>query len=385
MTPLLKEWHHTIKAQRDQYEDFEMIYVSLDAFEKEYSYYTKDMPWWCLPFNSPIAGHLSRKYNTTGGIPTLVVIDANGQVLCQDAVPLISGGEGAHFPWRPKPITQLLPNVYLKNNQTLPMSDIAHKYLLIFAGGSWCEPCRNFAQRLGQAYQRLLQQRNDFEILYLSSDMEEPSFRNFHSTMPFGAIPFEHRDAKMAIASKYNITRIPTVVVLGPVGENGIDRPLINADARSIFEEPESEYPRYLCEFPYQPKRFGDFNRCTQDINNTKAVVVFCEYCDDCEQEDIEEAMQCASSSCMEDDLRFLWVHEPTPYSQALRTALNIQSKGSNQALSECTRPRMVLLDFANEGTYYLANRCENDTDGDITTQGVLDFANNPGTPFRIT
>eukprot|EP00522_Entomoneis_paludosa_P006988 CAMPEP_0172444100 /NCGR_PEP_ID=MMETSP1065-20121228/4210_1 /TAXON_ID=265537 /ORGANISM="Amphiprora paludosa, Strain CCMP125" /LENGTH=454 /DNA_ID=CAMNT_0013194519 /DNA_START=480 /DNA_END=1844 /DNA_ORIENTATION=+ len=392
VTPILKEWYLSMKGQREKYEDFELVYVSLDAFEKEYQFYTKDMPWWCLPFNSPIASQLSQQYNTGGGIPSLVVVDADGEtILHKDAVPSIVGGHGSEFPWRPQPIMKLLPETYEQNNEILPTSQLDDKYLMIFAGGHWCEPCRGFATKLSKAYEALKQRRNDFEILYLSSDLDEDAFLDFSSSMPFGAIPYEYRDAKMNIASKYSIAQLPTVVMLGPVSPlDGYERPIINIDVRSIFEESDSS-SRYLQEFPYPPQRCGDFNRTTEDINNIKAVVVFDEYCDDCEQEDVEEAMQCAAEAYHQQpqqsqggDLKFFWVHKPTSFSQTLRGALKLPDRNSSaQSVTACTSPIMVMLDFPDNGGYYVANVNEMDED-DLTTTSILEFVKNPGPRLSI-
>lgn len=382
ITPVLKEWYLSMKQRQEEHENFELIYVTLDAFETEYNHYTKDMPWWCIPFNSPISRKISSKYNLGGGIPCLVVIDADGQtILSQDAVSLVTSGRdvAAQFPWRPRPIMKLLPDTYLHNNTSLPINQLHDKYLLIFAGGHWCEPCRTFSKNLSEAYIRLKQRRNDFELLYLSSDLDEDSFLAFYSTLPFGAIPYEHRDAKMAIANKYSISHIPTVIVLGPV-VSGDDRPVINGDARAIFEGEALCSGRYLSEFPYVPKRYEDLNRTTHQIHNVKAVVIFCEYCDDCEQADVEGALRCAAQSYKgQDDLKFFWVCQPTVFSETLRGTLSLPtSKSGNIALQECTRPVMVYLDFLDDGSYYVAAGCE------ITSESILTFLKSPGSRLRV-
>ena len=182
--------------------------------------------------------------------------------------------------------------------------------------------------------------------------------------MPFGAIPYQARAAKAAIANKFRIRRIPTLMMFGPRPNCG-DRPLLNADVRCIFESGD-----YINLFPYHLQRFGDLNCTTHDINTTKSIVVFIEYCGDCEQEDVQETLKCAStSSGVTDDVKFFWVVQPSHFSQTLRSALN---------LSDLNNPTMVLLDLPDNGGYYVS-RC-----GDISIQSVLEFLKQPGTRLQI-
>ena len=184
--------------------------------------------------------------------------------------------------------------------------------------------------------------------------------------MPFGAIPFQAREAKAAIANKFCIQRIPQLLVFGPRPQCGGDRPLINADVRGIFESGD-----YMKEFPYQPQKYGDLNRTTHDINKSKSIVVFSEFCDDCEQEDLQETLKCASASYQgSEDVKFFWVVQPTEFTQTLRAALKLPSR-QEKAL-------MVLLDLHDDGAYYVS------PSEDVSIQSVLDFVHHPGIRMQV-
>jgi len=100
------------------------------------------MPWYCLPFQSPVMGKLASLY--VGGplsIPLLVVLDVDGSVIIADGVGEVSTDrEGANFPWRPKPVKDLLPEQYIDSDKTTlcPMSDLDDKYLMLYFSAHWC-------------------------------------------------------------------------------------------------------------------------------------------------------------------------------------------------------------------------------------------------------
>ena len=161
---MLCELYSCLKLRNS--EDFEIVFCSMDAFECEYTHYCKTMPWWCLSFQSPVASRLTTFYKADG-IPSLVVIDRNGQLITRDAVSQVAcDPSGANFPWRPRAMVDLLPDYYLNSacGSRSPMRELDHKYLLIFAAGQWCPPCRCFAQTLSKAYLNLKRHRQDFEV-----------------------------------------------------------------------------------------------------------------------------------------------------------------------------------------------------------------------------
>jgi nucleoredoxin len=138
----LKDLYQKLKA-RENVEDFELVFCSMDKTDAEYQSYTSDMPWYCLPHTSPVMGKLANQYGAQG-IPHLVVLDKDGTVLQQDGVGEVSiDPEGSDFPWRPKPLVDLLPKEYLTtDNKRRPMSELDDKYLMLYMSAHWCPPCQ---------------------------------------------------------------------------------------------------------------------------------------------------------------------------------------------------------------------------------------------------
>ena len=165
-TPVLKSLYENLKI-REGVEEFELIYCSMDRCQSDYSHYTKNMPWWCLPFQSPAIARLASCYQAVG-VPHLVVIDRDGTVLLEDGVQEVTVDPHGHcFPWRPRPVVDLLPAEFMRpDGQMVPMSTLDNKYLMLYFGASWCGPCREFLGKLVKAYHGLRAVRDDFEVSF---------------------------------------------------------------------------------------------------------------------------------------------------------------------------------------------------------------------------
>jgi hypothetical protein len=104
--------------------------------------------------------------------------------------------------------------------------------------------------------------------------------------MPWLALPFAEREAKGALSKMFGVEGIPSLVVLGPKGADG-SRATVNGSARG-----EASLDNAAA-FPWPPKPFADLARTVEcngsDINESPAVIVFCEMGDDDEQREVSE------------------------------------------------------------------------------------------------
>ena len=124
------------------------------------------MPWWCLSFQSPVTSRVTTLYKVDR-IPSLIAIDRGGCLITNDAVTRVScDPKGLNFPWRPRTLVDLLPEYYLhsQGNGRSPTRELDDKYLLIYAGGQWCQLCQAFSNYLAKAYENLKRHRQDFEV-----------------------------------------------------------------------------------------------------------------------------------------------------------------------------------------------------------------------------
>ena len=171
--------YNKLKARGEGVEDLELCFVSMDRTADEYAGYTNKMPWWCLPHQSKVMGKLANQYGAEG-IPHLVVLDKDGSVLQGDGVGEVSTDQdGTNFPWRPKPLIELLPASYIDQaGASHAMSDLDDKYLMLYASAHWCPPCKRFTPMLSKAYTALKDKRDDFEVRHTCAALRVNAFRS---------------------------------------------------------------------------------------------------------------------------------------------------------------------------------------------------------------
>lgn len=63
----------------------------------------------------------------------------------------------------------------------------------IYFSAHWCPPCRGFTPQLIEFYKNEKLKKNSakFEVIFVSWDRDEASFKEYFSTMPWLALPFD--------------------------------------------------------------------------------------------------------------------------------------------------------------------------------------------------
>jgi len=87
-------------------------------------------------------------------------------------------------------------------------------------------PCRSFTPALRQLYSDQLKAQG-VEVVFVSSDQDDHSFAKYFAEMPWLAVPFDNRDVKDELSSKFDISGIPALIVL-----NAASGKVISADGR---------------------------------------------------------------------------------------------------------------------------------------------------------
>jgi len=103
-TPKLAEWY----AQDLKAKGLEIVFVSSDKEETQFTEYFNEMPWLALDYNDrKRKDQLSNLFGVRG-IPSVTIIDKDGSVITTDGRSAIGGDPtGADFPWHPKPVSNL--------------------------------------------------------------------------------------------------------------------------------------------------------------------------------------------------------------------------------------------------------------------------------------
>jgi nucleoredoxin len=135
-----------------------------------------------------------------------------------------------------------------ENGQTSTTDALAGKgAVALYFSAHWCPPCRGFTPKLAEFYKKDLKAKG-LEVVFVSSDKDEASFKSYFGEMPWLALPFEDRERKEALSKKYKVKGIPSLVILD--GESG---ETITTDGRSaVMADPEGT------DFPWRPKPFSE-------------------------------------------------------------------------------------------------------------------------------
>jgi len=242
-TPKLAKFYTDLKKKRD---DFEIVFVSSDKTEAEFTEYYKEHPWLAFPYDQRKAKEkLSRKFKVKG-IPTLVVLDGKGGLITGSGRESVSQDpNGEKFPWKPKGVMDILgDNVHSKSGAPIPGAALQKKdHIAIYFSAHWCPPCRAFTPKLVSLYNAVIKTHPNVEFIFASRDKDEAQFKDYYAEMPWSTLPFQH-PAVQELAKKFEIQGIPTLVVLKGDGT------VVNDDARGAAGE-DSDGSK----FPWGPEK----------------------------------------------------------------------------------------------------------------------------------
>jgi len=102
----------------------------------------------------------------------------------------------------------------------------------LYFSAHWCPPCRGFTPKLAEAYSGLVATGKSFEIVFISSDNDEKAFEDYFGEQPWLALPYAERKLKAALSKKYEVSGIPSLIILD--GETGAT---ITKDGRRVVME----------------------------------------------------------------------------------------------------------------------------------------------------
>jgi hypothetical protein len=77
---------------------------------------------------------------------------------------------------------------------------------------------------------------DEFEIILVSRDWDEPSFKDYFEEMPWLALPFSAREVKASVSKKYAVSGIPSLILLHPDGS------VITSDGRAKIDANDFEH-----------------------------------------------------------------------------------------------------------------------------------------------
>jgi nucleoredoxin len=277
-TPKLAEWYTKDLAQKG----VEVVFVSSDKDDAAFKEYFGEMPWLALPFQDrEKKAELDKKYKVQG-IPSVVVIGPDGELITKDGRAAISGDPtGEEIPWKAKSFDEIFSGAKLVGSDGTDClgSSLKGKVFGLYFSAHWCPPCRGFTPKLAEWYTKDLKGKG-FEIVFISSDRDDGAFKEYFGEQPWLALDFADRKRKEQLSNKFGIEGIPSFVVIDADGS------VITKDGReAVSGDPTGT------EFPWYPKPVKNLKAGPGNINEVPTVLVFCETSDKETQNAFEAAL----------------------------------------------------------------------------------------------
>ncbi|XP_034995850.1 nucleoredoxin [Zootoca vivipara] len=271
------------EQQRQQ--RLEIVFVSAEQDQQRWQEATRAMPWLALPFADKRRKlKLWNKFRVSN-IPSLIFIDATtGKVVCRNGLLVIRDDpEGLEFPWGARPFGEVVAGPVLRNNgQTQESSALEGSYVGVYFSAHWCPPCRSLTRVLVESYRKIKESGHKFEIVFVSADRSEDSFKQYFSEMPWLAVPYDDDARRSRLNRLYGIQGIPTLIILDPKGD------VITRQGRAeVLNDIECR------EFPWHPKPVLELNDSNAvQLNEGPCLVLFVDSDDDGESEAAKQLIQ---------------------------------------------------------------------------------------------
>lgn len=114
-----------------------------------------------------------------------------------------------------------------KGNTEVPKSVITDAPVVaVYFCANWVPPCRSFTPILAKWYKEQKANGKKFEIIFVSSDRDEESFKSYFAQMPWVALPFGDTRSRI-LKSKSQVSRIPKLSIIDKEGN------MLHADGRA--------------------------------------------------------------------------------------------------------------------------------------------------------
>jgi len=357
-TPQLAKLYTTYKGAG---KNFEIVFASSDRDEKAFSEYFAEMPWLAIPYSErECKEKLSKKFKVKG-IPTLVILDTDGSVITTDGRSAVTeDATGENFPWKPKPLSEILSADLVldgKDGAKVPLGDLASKHLLLYFSAHWCPPCRGFTPELVKQYKTYKDKGLDLEVVFVSSDREADAFGEYFAEMPWLALPYADRDRKNTLSKAFEVSGIPSLVVLGPVDPVTGQREVINKNGRgAVGGDPTGS------DFPWGPKALEDLAKTADcngsDINESPSLILLMDGCDAATQEELKRGIAVLANELAADG-------KASPDGPAAICFYATTGDGvvgrvrELTKLKACDKPALLMLDIPDNGGFYVCKESE--------------------------
>merc|ERR1711976_237418 len=85
--------------------------------------------------------------------------------------------------------------------------------IALYFSAHWCAPCRGFTPQLAEWYKKDLSAKG-LEVIFVSSDRDEASFKEYFAEQPWLALDYADRSTKAKLSEALGVSGIPSVVIM---------------------------------------------------------------------------------------------------------------------------------------------------------------------------
>ncbi|KAG6398795.1 hypothetical protein SASPL_140265 [Salvia splendens] len=280
-TPVLVEVYNELQ----KHHNFEIVFVSGDGDKEAYDAYFSKMPWLAIPFSDSEAREKLDALFTVSGIPHLVILDKDGKVLTNEGVEVIQEYEDEAYPFSPEHIGKLREqeaaakaNQSLKtllvsksrdylisaNGKEVPVAELEGKTIGLYFLLATYNGCLAFNPKLIEAYKSLREEGENFEIVMIPLDDDEPSFQEEFASLPWYSLPVKDKCCSKLVRY-FKLNSLPTVVVIGQDGKT------LHPNVAEAIEE------HGMKAYPFTPEKFAELEeleKAKRDAQTLQSILV---------------------------------------------------------------------------------------------------------------
>eukprot|EP01018_Ginkgo_biloba_P008989 Gb_03891 [translate_table: standard] len=236
----------------------------IECFNRVLEILPKD--WLAVPFSPPeIRQKLIQGYRS--GIFSLAFVGSDEKLHTKDGLRILEKWGVDAYPFTEERIEQLqreaverVTNQNLKSllvtenrdflvtndGKQVKVAELEGKTVGLYFSAHWFPPCQSFNPVLADIYKQLKEKGAEFEIVFISSDEDRVSFENYHSSMPWLAVPYSDLKTKKMLNQTFEIEGIPTLIILDTQGKT------------MQTESVELIYRYGIQAFPFTPERLAE-------------------------------------------------------------------------------------------------------------------------------
>jgi len=234
-TPVLKKFYDECAKEKG----VEIIFVSGDQSEKEMFSYMKEShgDWYTLEHECEASEKLNEIFKVRG-IPTLIVLNSEGEVVSKDGRADVQSGDHSEVieEWKKGPKPKVNPLERLRS-ETLIKADGSEtqgsealsgkSVVLLYFSAHWCPPCKRFTPMLKKFYDDHCKTEG-VEIIFMSADRSHDDMIGYMNESHGDWFALKHNNSAIrALGSELEVEGIPSLFVFKADGtlitEDGTD------------------------------------------------------------------------------------------------------------------------------------------------------------------